>query len=73
MTQNDLIRLLVDAYSSETEKVAMVHLFGIKYAKEIIENGSIKDLVERAGLPASYHVEIKKGMNLAKYVTLNNA
>lgn len=49
------------------EKAASIHLFGIENAVEL---GSIplKELVERAGLPDSYHTEIRKMIELARYV-----
>ena len=49
------------------EKVVSVHLFGIKYADEI-RDLSVKDIVVSAELPESYKTEIRKGINLAKYV-----
>ena len=49
------------------EKVLSIHLFGIKYADEI-RDMSLKDIVDRAGLPKSYKTEVRKGIKLAKYV-----
>lgn len=49
------------------EKVVSVHLFGIKYADEI-RDMSVKDIVIGAELYKSYQTEIRKGINLAKYV-----
>ncbi len=49
------------------EKVLSIHMFGIKYADQI-RDMSIKDIVVGAGLPKSYPTEIRKGINLAKYV-----
>ena len=48
-------------------KATSIHLFGIENAVEL---GSIplKALVERAGLPGSYHTEIRKMIELARYV-----
>ena len=49
------------------EKVAHIHLFGIKYADEL---GSLTntDIVRQAGIRESYHSEVAKGRKLAKYV-----
>lgn len=49
------------------EKALSIHLFAIKYADEIREM-SAKDIAVGAGLPESYKTEIRKGINLAKYV-----
>jgi len=51
------------------EKVTMIHLFGIKFADLISENGyKPLEVVKAAGINASYATEVNKGMNLAKYV-----
>jgi len=49
------------------EKALSVHLFAIKYADQI-RNISAKEIVVGAELPESYKTEIRKGINLAKYV-----
>ena len=49
------------------EKALSVHLFGIKYADQI-RDMSAKDIAVGAELPESYKTEIRKGINLAKYV-----
>ena len=49
------------------EKALSIHLFSIKYADQI-RDMSAKDIVVGAGLPESYKTEIRKGINLAKYV-----
>lgn len=51
------------------EQVTNIHLFGIKYSKEI-SNLSIKEIVQEAGIPLTYVTEVTKGVNLAKYVTI---
>ena len=63
-----LLRYMYDK-APEGEKTISIHLFGIKYAKEI---GSIspKELVVRADLPASYCDVIRKMVKLEKYVKL---
>lgn len=73
MTLPELGTLLHDMYfqSNDGESVAMIHLFGIKYAREITESGvSKKAIAKTAGINASYATEIAKGVKLAKYVTV---
>lgn len=49
--------------------VAMIHLFGIKFADEILlSKFSKKDIANAARIPESYGTEISKGVKLAKYV-----
>jgi hypothetical protein len=51
------------------DAVAMIHLFGIKYAAQIKEAGvSARDIVLAAGINESYAVEVNKGINLDRYV-----
>jgi DNA-binding MurR/RpiR family transcriptional regulator len=66
-----LARNLREAYAKaqDREKVIAIHLFGIEHADEI-SNVSIKELAKRAGIHESYATEIRKGMNLAKFVEL---
>ena len=56
-------------------------LFGIKYAKELRsladERSSsitqlLRELVDRSSLPRSYVIEIMQGINLARYVAVND-
>ena len=71
MNLSELATLLGKLYnnSPKQEKVAMIHLFAIKYAEEIQEhNITAADLAKAAGLSKSYHVEISKGLKRAKYV-----
>lgn len=54
------------------ERNALIQCFGIKYA-EIITNNNIRveDIVEHTSLKdTKYAAEIRKGMKLAKYVTI---
>ncbi len=62
-------QILARKYSAapDGEKVLSIHLFGIKYADEIRDK-SLKDIVDRAGVLKSYTIEIRNGINLAKYV-----
>ncbi|MEQ1935306.1 MAG: hypothetical protein ABL962_15710 [Fimbriimonadaceae bacterium] len=50
------------------EQAVHVHLFGIKYADQV-DGMPLKELAIEAGIPASYGTEIRKGINLAKYVS----
>ena len=50
-------------------KVAHIHLFGIKHADEL-DGLTSKDIVVRSGIKESYHAEVSKGRNLAKYVVV---
>lgn len=62
-------RLLADMYENAEpkEKALSIHLFGILYAADI-KTMSAKEIAIGAGLPESYKAEIRKGINLAKYV-----
>jgi 5-methylcytosine-specific restriction protein B len=71
MTLEDLGKKLHEMYfeSDEGESVAMIHLFGVKYAKEIANLGVSKiDIAKAAGINESYGTEISKGVKLARYV-----
>jgi hypothetical protein len=71
MTLNELGQKLSDMYNNAPagDAVAMIHLFGIKYASEIIQGGySKKEIANNANIQESYGTEISKGVKLAKYV-----
>lgn len=73
MTVNELGETLGRMYrqAPKGEAVAMIHLFGIKHAEAIRAcDGSIADIVRAAGISDSYVVEVNKGVNLAKYVSI---
>ena len=73
MELQELSNILNEMYfnSPEKETVAMIHLFGIKYAGEISSlNSSFKEIAKAAGINESYGTEISKGAKLAKYVTV---
>ena len=71
MDIDQLVEKLKEMYSiaEEGDKVAMIHLFGIKYAHELGRIPST-EIARRAKLKntTSYHVEISKGRKLAKFV-----
>ena len=71
MTLNELGQKLSDMYNNAPsgDSVAMIHLFGIKYASEINRGGySKKEIANSANIPESYGTEISKGVKLSKYV-----
>ena len=71
MTKNELAEILSGMYinSADGEAVAMIHLFGIKYALEIKESkATYRELAELANIPVSYATEISKGAKLSKFV-----
>lgn len=71
MDINELGRKLNDMYfnSEKGETVAMIHLFAIKYASEILQTGeAMRTVAIVAGIPETYGVEINKGVKLSKYV-----
>jgi len=71
MTVNELGKILKGMYDDapQGDRAVMIHLFGIKYANEIRENGyTPKDILKSADMPESYQAEINKGIKLSKYV-----
>lgn len=63
-------KILAEMYAdgaTRNEKALSIHMFGITYADQI-RDIPIKDIVIGAELPESYKTEIRKGINLAKYV-----
>lgn len=75
MTLNELGVKLREMYDNapKGDVVAMIHLFGIKYANDIEQgNYSKKDIIEQSGISASYLTELNKGVKLAEYVVPKN-
>ena len=71
MTINELGSELKRMYTNapKDEEVVHVHLFGIIYGAEIIENGfKPKKIIECSGIKESYRTELSKGIKLSKYV-----
>ena len=70
MTIQELGVKLADMYGTAGEKsTSMIHLFGVIYAEQIEAAGSnASEIVRAAGLPDSYKTEIRKGVNLAKWI-----
>lgn len=75
MTAYELANILKSMYtSSRTDKTAMIHLFAVKYAKEIRDNEiTPKEILKIAEMPDSYFAEINKGIKLSKYVDVKPA
>lgn len=69
MQINQASQILAQMYQEALpkEKALSIHLFAIKYADKI-EALTAKDIVIGAGLPESYKTELRKGINLTKYV-----
>ena len=65
---DELAQILSDMYTSsaaERNQVAAIHVFGIKFGKEIIENGfNAKEVIEKAGLNETYVVELNKALKI---------
>ena len=54
------------------DQVAAIHLFGIRFWKELSGRKLNKKVILRtAGLPESYATELSKGVKLGQYVTIN--
>lgn len=71
MDLHDLGAKLNEMYSNSKngEAVAMIHLFAIKYAKEIKTSGeSMVAIAKAAGIQESYGTEISKGVKLSQFV-----
>ncbi|TPE65939.1 HTH-like domain-containing protein [Halalkalibacterium halodurans] len=71
MSINELGKILGSMYKStpDNEKATYIHLFGIKYDDIILRNKySSSEIVKSAGIKESYKAEVKKGVNLSKYV-----
>lgn len=65
-------KILKEMYDSapEKEKATFIHLFGIKYGELILRNKySAAEIVNASGIKESYKTEVRKGVNLSKYVT----
>jgi len=71
--ERDLVSKLNEMYAGAAsgEAAVMVHLFGVKYANEIkAADTSPSRLAKLSILPDSYGVEINKGVNLSRFVSV---
>ena len=68
-TVNDLGNILGDMYQNapKNEKITMIYLFGVKYADEVNEIG-VREVIEQSGIYSTFKTELRKAVNLAKYV-----
>lgn len=74
MMEKRLGEILSNMYKTAPEgyKVTFIHLFGIKYAEEIITNKlSIKNILEFSTVKPSFSTEVSKGVKLSKYVKIS--
>ncbi len=73
MTINELGKILKEMYlnASDGYMVANIHLFGIKYAEEIITNHyKASEIIKISGIKKSYATELIKGIKLSEFVSL---
>lgn len=69
MNVKELSSILADMYNEagDKEKVARIHLFGIKYGEEMIKNGiSAGEIIKESGLNPSYATEVQKGIKIGR-------
>ena len=74
MTTNEAAQILHRMYANapKGDQVAYIHLFGIKYDRDL-DRLNIERILEEAKMPNSYKTEIRKGRRLAKYVEVKKA
>lgn len=66
--------ILKEMYGNAEDKmqVASIHIFGIKYGKNIIENEfKAPDIIKTAGLNESYSTELQKALNIYRCLDKN--
>lgn len=68
MKKNELAIILKNMYENADKgmQVAAIHIFGIKYANEIIDKYSPYDIIKLSGLKESFRTELNKGLNIYK-------
>lgn len=74
MTIDDAAKELSKMYREgipNREQAVSVHLFGIKFATQL-DGMPLKEIAIRAGISPAYATEIRKGINLARYVQLKS-
>lgn len=71
MQTEKLGKILADAVAKapKGDIAVTIHLFGIRYADEI--GSSANQVAIAAGISEKYGTELRKGMKLAKHVTVN--
>ncbi len=71
--ENKLGEILREIYENSPEglKTLNIHLFGIKYGEQILNNNlRIENIVNISGIKPIYKMEIRKGIILSKYVVV---
>ena len=74
-TISELGNILKEMYSNAENKmqVASIHIFGIKYGKNIIQNAfKSLDIVKAAGINESYSTELQKALNIYRCLEQNS-
>ena len=74
MQINQASKILAKMYAegaARKERALSIHMFGIKYADQI-QDMPLEDIAIGAGVPKCYKAEIRKGINLAKYVKVRS-
>lgn len=73
-TIQELAGILLEMYSNAEDKmqVASIHIFGIKYGKNIIEKEfKALEIIKAAGLNESYSTELQKALNIYRCLNKN--
>ena len=73
-TVDELGTILKEMYGNAEDKmqVASIHIFGIKYGRNIIENEfKAPDIIKAAGLNESYSTELQKALNIYRCLNKN--
>ncbi len=65
-----MANILMENYQkANNDAVAQIHLFGIKYGKQIkLNNYRVTDIIELAGISDTYVTELNKGIKLGGFV-----
>ena len=74
-TISELGNILKEMYSNAENKmqVASIHIFGIKYGKNIIQKAfKSLDIVKAAGINESYSTELQKALNIYRCLEQNS-
>lgn len=74
-TIQELGNILFEMYSNAEDKmqVASIHIFGIKYGKNIIEKEfRAPEIIKAAGLNESYSTELQKALNIYRCLNKNS-
>lgn len=65
LSVEELGEILTNMYNSATNKVAAIHVFGIKYGRVVKEKGYSAIAITKASeINESYHVEVNKGLRI---------